>query len=172
MKVSPEGKSVIIKASGHPIGTNAQKEVEPLAIDQCDNNSNSPSSISPNSITGNSKRKGCRCGNATSMPGKLTCCGQRCPCYVDAKACFECKCKGCRNPHRPNGEKRPHSVAVSSASQKNKSSGHGGKKAEKRSLILSQAATLPSQIIPTKLYIKTGANGSSQTMVKRIHMAK
>ena len=40
---------------------------------------------------GNSKRKGCRCGNATAMPGKLTCCGQRCPCYVDAKACFECK---------------------------------------------------------------------------------
>ena len=41
---------------------------------------------------------------------------------------FIFQCKGCRNPHRPNGEKRPHSVAVSSASQKNKSSGHGGKK--------------------------------------------
>ena len=42
--------------------------------------------------------------------------------------CVIFQCKGCRNPHRPNGEKRPHSVAVSSASQKNKSSGHGGKK--------------------------------------------
>ncbi|KAF2367182.1 E3 ubiquitin-protein ligase Msl2 CXC domain [Trinorchestia longiramus] len=51
------------------------------------------------------KRKGCRCGNATPSPGKLTCCGQRCPCYVEAKACIECRCKGCRNPHRPGGKK-------------------------------------------------------------------
>ncbi|KAJ1532201.1 hypothetical protein ONE63_000821 [Megalurothrips usitatus] len=60
---------------------------------------------SPNSM----KRKGCRCGNATATPGKLTCCGQRCPCYVDSKACMDCRCKGCRNPHRPGGRKvRPH----------------------------------------------------------------
>lgn len=52
-----------------------------------------------------SKRKGCRCGNATATPGKLTCCGQRCPCYVESKPCTECKCKGCRNPHRPDGMK-------------------------------------------------------------------
>ncbi|XP_042880197.1 protein piccolo-like [Penaeus japonicus] len=51
------------------------------------------------------KRKGCRCGNATPTPGKLTCCGQRCPCYVEAKACIECRCRGCRNPHRPGGKK-------------------------------------------------------------------
>lgn len=51
------------------------------------------------------KRKGCRCGNATATPGKLTCCGQRCPCYVEGKACVECRCRGCRNPHRPNGYK-------------------------------------------------------------------
>ncbi|XP_034252892.1 E3 ubiquitin-protein ligase MSL2 [Thrips palmi] len=57
----------------------------------------------------NLKRKGCRCGNATATPGKLTCCGQRCPCYVDSKACLDCRCKGCRNPHRPGGHKvRPH----------------------------------------------------------------
>lgn len=37
------------------------------------------------------KRRGCRCGLATPNPGKLTCCGQRCPCYVDNKGCFECK---------------------------------------------------------------------------------
>ncbi|XP_045528445.1 E3 ubiquitin-protein ligase MSL2 isoform X1 [Pieris brassicae] len=56
-----------------------------------------------------SKRKGCRCGNATATPGKLTCCGQRCPCYVESKPCTECKCKGCRNPHRADGLKvRPH----------------------------------------------------------------
>lgn len=55
------------------------------------------------------KRKGCRCGNATPTPGKLTCCGQRCPCYVEAKSCVDCKCRGCRNPHRPDGLKvRPH----------------------------------------------------------------
>ncbi|CAH1980566.1 unnamed protein product [Acanthoscelides obtectus] len=54
-------------------------------------------------------KKGCRCGNATATPGKLTCCGQRCPCYVDSKACLECKCRGCRNPHRVDGQKvMPH----------------------------------------------------------------
>lgn len=51
------------------------------------------------------KRKGCRCGNATPTPGKLTCCGQRCPCYVDSKSCIDCKCRGCRNPHRIDGLK-------------------------------------------------------------------
>ncbi|XP_060808519.1 E3 ubiquitin-protein ligase MSL2 isoform X1 [Amyelois transitella] len=66
-----------------------------------------PSNRSRNSAS--SKRKGCRCGNATATPGKLTCCGQRCPCYVESKPCTECKCKGCRNPHRPDGMKvRPH----------------------------------------------------------------
>jgi male-specific lethal 2 len=51
------------------------------------------------------KRKGCRCGNATATPGKLTCCGQRCPCYVEAKSCTDCRCRGCRNPHTPGGKK-------------------------------------------------------------------
>ncbi|CAG0902159.1 unnamed protein product [Cyprideis torosa] len=54
----------------------------------------------------NKLRKGCRCGNATQRPGSLTCCGQRCPCYVDAKFCtVDCKCRGCRNPYRSNGTK-------------------------------------------------------------------
>lgn len=52
------------------------------------------------------KRRGCRCGNATATPGKLTCCGQRCPCYVDSKACIDCKCRGCRNPHFVDGLKK------------------------------------------------------------------
>lgn len=51
------------------------------------------------------KRKGCRCGNATATPGKLTCCGQRCPCYVESKSCVDCRCRGCRNPHRADGFK-------------------------------------------------------------------
>lgn len=56
------------------------------------------------------KRKGCRCGNATPTPGKLTCCGQRCPCYVDAKSCVDCKCRGCRNPHRADGLKVSNNI--------------------------------------------------------------
>ncbi|XP_014220493.1 E3 ubiquitin-protein ligase MSL2 [Trichogramma pretiosum] len=61
------------------------------------------------SSSSRSKRKGCRCGNATAIPGKLTCCGQRCPCYVESKPCLECRCRGCRNPHTREGFKiRPH----------------------------------------------------------------
>ena len=44
------------------------------------------------------KGKGCRCGLATPNPGKLTCCGQRCPCYSAFKGCVDCRCRGCRNP--------------------------------------------------------------------------
>ncbi|XP_023319646.1 E3 ubiquitin-protein ligase MSL2 isoform X2 [Eurytemora carolleeae] len=51
------------------------------------------------------KAGGCRCGNATACPGKLTCCGQRCPCYVSRLACVDCKCKGCNNPNLPGGGK-------------------------------------------------------------------
>lgn len=53
----------------------------------------------------NDEKSGCRCGNATSSPGKLTCCGQRCPCYVNRSACLACKCKGCNNPNLPGGGK-------------------------------------------------------------------
>ncbi|KAK2719864.1 E3 ubiquitin-protein ligase MSL2-like [Artemia franciscana] len=41
----------------------------------------------------------CRCGVATPLPGKLTCCGQRCTCYIEQKPCIGCKCRGCRNPY-------------------------------------------------------------------------
>lgn len=58
----------------------------------------------------NDKRRGCRCGNATAAPGKLTCCGQRCPCYVDSKACIDCKCRGCRNPHYADGQKKVRGI--------------------------------------------------------------
>lgn len=54
------------------------------------------------SLKAKSGRRGCRCGLATANPGKLTCCGQRCPCYVDGKGCYDCKCRGCRNPRRAN----------------------------------------------------------------------
>ncbi|XP_014208217.1 E3 ubiquitin-protein ligase MSL2 [Copidosoma floridanum] len=69
----------------------------------------SKSNKKPRSSSSRSKRKGCRCGNATAVPGKLTCCGQRCPCYVESKPCLECRCRGCRNPHTRDGFKiRPH----------------------------------------------------------------
>ncbi|KAG5674481.1 hypothetical protein PVAND_004449 [Polypedilum vanderplanki] len=75
------------------------------------NTTTTPSSQLTNNISNNSsndqqKRRGCRCGNATAAPGKLTCCGQRCPCYVDSKACIDCKCRGCRNPHYVDGHKK------------------------------------------------------------------
>lgn len=54
------------------------------------------------SLKAKTGRLGCRCGLATANPGKLTCCGQRCPCYVDGKGCYDCKCRGCRNPRRAN----------------------------------------------------------------------
>lgn len=58
-------------------------------------------------------RHGCRCGIATksALPGKLTCCGQRCPCYIERRACSECKCRGCRNPHTLDGHKISYPVA-------------------------------------------------------------
>lgn len=43
-------------------------------------------------------KSGCRCALAAPNPGKLTCCGQRCPCYAAFKGCDSCKCRGCRNP--------------------------------------------------------------------------
>lgn len=52
-----------------------------------------------------SDRPSCRCGNATPKPGKLTCCGQRCACYMQSKACTGCRCRGCRNPHMIDGVK-------------------------------------------------------------------
>ena len=52
------------------------------------------------------KKEGCRCGMATPNPGKLTCCGQRCPCYSSHKGCVDCRCRGCRNPRQgPDGIK-------------------------------------------------------------------
>ncbi|XP_063395258.1 E3 ubiquitin-protein ligase MSL2 [Cydia fagiglandana] len=109
--------SVMYAGSGNKI------TIKRKAVDETD--SSSPSEPAPRESKSNqlgfkkpsnrtrssasSKRKGCRCGNATATPGKLTCCGQRCPCYVESKPCTECKCKGCRNPHRPDGMKvRPH----------------------------------------------------------------
>ncbi|CAH1153593.1 unnamed protein product [Phaedon cochleariae] len=77
--------------AGKPPVTSKQKDVTDKSVFK------KPCTVKP--------KKGCRCGNATATPGKLTCCGQRCPCYVDSKPCIECKCRGCRNPHRMDGQK-------------------------------------------------------------------
>lgn len=56
------------------------------------------------------KKAGCRCGMATQTPGQLTCCGQRCPCYVGGEQCVDCRCRGCRNPYDEHGNKRELSL--------------------------------------------------------------
>ncbi|KAI1306043.1 E3 ubiquitin-protein ligase MSL2 [Halotydeus destructor] len=84
-------------ASSLPSGTTIS-----LSSNSNSNNNHSSAPVNPISVKVKPKRRGCRCGLATPNPGKLTCCGQRCPCYVDGKGCFECKCRGCRNPHRAN----------------------------------------------------------------------
>lgn len=77
------------------------------------------SSSSPgisNSSSNRKVRRGCRCGLATPNPGKLTCCGQRCPCYVENKPCQQCKCRGCRNPNRVSNLATINIISSSSSS--------------------------------------------------------
>lgn len=72
--------------------------------------------VTPTKTKQHKIRKGCRCGLATLNPGKLTCCGQRCPCYVEGKACLDCRCRGCRNPNKPNGNNRTSPSFITSSS--------------------------------------------------------
>ena len=41
----------------------------------------------------------CKCGRGGTN-SRLTCLGQRCPCYINKLPCVACKCKGCRNPRK------------------------------------------------------------------------
>ncbi|XP_021351463.1 E3 ubiquitin-protein ligase MSL2-like [Mizuhopecten yessoensis] len=41
----------------------------------------------------------CKCGRGGTN-SRLTCLGQRCPCYINKLPCVGCKCKGCRNPRK------------------------------------------------------------------------
>ncbi|XP_076174194.1 male-specific lethal 2 isoform X2 [Ptiloglossa arizonensis] len=109
--------SVMYAGSGNKITIKRKAAAaEDTEVGQQDIDGNQHSSVGgssgfkkPRSSSARSKRKGCRCGNATAIPGKLTCCGQRCPCYVESKPCVECRCRGCRNPHTADGLKiRPH----------------------------------------------------------------
>ncbi|XP_033207828.1 E3 ubiquitin-protein ligase MSL2 isoform X1 [Belonocnema kinseyi] len=101
-QASIAGSVKCISASQASYGTSSQRK-------SSKSSKSSGSFKKPRSSTTRSKRKGCRCGNATAVPGKLTCCGQRCPCYVESKPCLECRCRGCRNPHTADGLKiRPH----------------------------------------------------------------
>lgn len=47
----------------------------------------------------------CRCARF-KKPNRLTCLGQKCPCYREKKACVDCLCNGCKNP-RPKTESVP-----------------------------------------------------------------
>jgi male-specific lethal 2 len=91
--VTPNTMTTILKTDNN-VMKQSSNVIPPVTTNQLVNSSN------------NEKRRGCRCGNATAAPGKLTCCGQRCPCYVDSKACIDCKCRGCRNPHFIDGHKK------------------------------------------------------------------
>ena len=97
----------------------------------------------------NKKKKSCRCGNATPAPGKLTCGGQRCPCYISSKACVNCKCKGCRNPHQVNGIKviRPHLTPMNGQQQISK----------------YMVSTMTTPFVPSQ-------NSSSLTTIRRIQL--
>ncbi|GBM25706.1 hypothetical protein AVEN_241980-1 [Araneus ventricosus] len=46
------------------------------------------------------RQRNCHCGITTVHHRKLTCRGQRCPCFVAGRACFNCRCRGCRNPQK------------------------------------------------------------------------
>lgn len=128
------------------------------------------------------RKSGCRCGNATQCPGKLTCCGQRCPCYVDSLACMDpCKCKGCRNPHRPGGVKvRPHIPNVDHMQvvyPATKTSNEETKLKEQGSMSTlgngeSHAVSIPNILanIPV-LNIDTTPNGKSSTWTKSNYKA-
>jgi len=95
--LEPDNKPVQTSDSDHSAPSDKTLVTETL--------SPSVSNSSSSAAKLKAKKAGCRCGNATLCPGKLTCCGQRCPCYVDALPCIDCKCKGCRNPHIPGGGK-------------------------------------------------------------------
>lgn len=127
------------------------------------------------------RKSGCRCGNATQCPGKLTCCGQRCPCYVDSLACMDCKCKGCRNPHRPGGGKvRPHIPHLSNMQvvyPATKTSNEEAKQKEQGSMSIlgngeNHAVSIPNILanIPV-LNIDTTPNGKSSTWTKSNYKA-
>jgi len=101
---------------------------------------NQTSSQSSGSPGQKGKRRGCRCGLATPNPGKLTCCGQRCPCYVDGKGCFDCKCRGCRNPHRANTNS---GIPVTPAVKPTKSSSTNGQTTSTTTSTTSLTTTSP-----------------------------
>ena len=42
----------------------------------------------------------CKCGRGGTN-SRLTCLGQRCPCYIKKLPCIGCRCTGCRNPRKP-----------------------------------------------------------------------
>lgn len=68
------------------------------------------------------KSKGCRCGLATPNPGKLTCCGQRCPCYSAFRGCLpECRCRGCKNTRNTDTSVVPDLSVVPTVIENNES---------------------------------------------------
>ena len=112
MKEGPLFYSVCMPNGNEPKLTIRRKQTAPVPAstkkkNRQDGNTSSSSQSgaeSPHRVkkqkTKDGKRKGCRCGTATPTPGKLTCCGQRCPCYTSFKPCLDCICRGCHNPRK------------------------------------------------------------------------
>ncbi|XP_072180308.1 uncharacterized protein [Diadema setosum] len=61
---------------------------------------------------------GCRCGTWNRHPGLNTCCGNRCPCFMEEKGCGKCKCKGCRNPFNGDVAEKKKSRAQAKSDSK------------------------------------------------------
>ncbi|KAK7484428.1 hypothetical protein BaRGS_00024313 [Batillaria attramentaria] len=50
-------------------------------------------------VSATPQRKVCKCARLNA-PTRLTCFGQRCPCYSSCLPCIDCMCRGCRNPRK------------------------------------------------------------------------
>lgn len=101
--VSTSRRSKLASAREHAVEQtlSTSSDANAAAVGSCTGSSSSNRNDTTDSSGRRCKTKGktgCRCALATPNPGKLTCCGQRCPCYAAFKGCDNCKCRGCRNP--------------------------------------------------------------------------
>lgn len=122
-------------------------------------------------------RRGCRCGLATPNPGKLTCCGQRCPCYVDGKGCYDCKCRGCRNPRKTNSKST--TTATITPAAKTQSPTVIGTSSSTEQLLSSSSANASSNVssvqqlisIPSGLTLNTASPSTSASRANNLFLS-
>lgn len=79
---------------------NKQKSLQENFNEKGDNSNIYPPLKKPKLVPASqSEIKICKCGRG-GQNSRLTCLGQRCPCYIKRLPCIGCKCKGCRNPRK------------------------------------------------------------------------